>query len=273
MTSPYAVLRDTLYGDPGRAVPRLTVALGVGVGLLTRSPVAGLATVLLGGQLWDRLSPRLVIEDPRLGALTLTCPRRAPEGGKQVWLTFDDGPGPDTDAVLDILERYRARATFFLIGEKIATYPELDRLKARLAAGGHRVGNHSWSHPSFLSLTSARTEEEISRGQAVVCEHFPDTALPIFRPPYGYRTETLFFHLQSAGLSAVGWSVNSLDFLSGPVRDVVGRVLEQTRPGSILLFHDGPEKRQRTVEALPHILGSLRERGFVFGVPSRESLG
>jgi peptidoglycan/xylan/chitin deacetylase (PgdA/CDA1 family) len=214
----------------------------------------------------------MVIDDPRLGSLTLSCPRRSSSGQKQLWLTFDDGPGPDTDAVLDILERFEAPATFFLIGEKVGAYSDLERLKARLKAGGHKVGNHSWSHPNFLLMGSEPTKTEIEQTQHELSQHFSDELLPIFRPPYGYRTESLFSHLQAAQLSVVGWSVNSLDFLSGSVSKVVKRVLEQTQPGSILLFHDGPQRRTRTLKALPSILSDLKAQGYTFAVPHLEDV-
>jgi peptidoglycan/xylan/chitin deacetylase (PgdA/CDA1 family) len=265
-------LREQLYGDPGRVVPWLAVAFSLGVGALTRSPGAGLGSLVLAGQLWDRFSPRLVIEDPRLGALTLNCPRRDSAGRKQVWLTFDDGPGPDTETILDILEDHQAPATFFLIGEQLKNYSRLEALRQRLSSAGHRVGNHSWSHPSFLGLSAPAARQEVWRAQELIEQSFPNSTLPIFRPPYGYRTEDLFAHLQAARLSTIGWSVNSLDFLSGPAETMVDRVLGLAVPGSILLFHDGPERRERTVSALPAILRGLRQRGYEFGVPTPEEM-
>lgn len=265
---PYQSLLDLLYGDPGRVVPWINVALGVGVALATRSLGAGLATVLVGSQVWNRMAPRMVIEDLRLGVMTLTCP----PAGRRVWLTFDDGPGPETDAVLDLLQRYEASATFFFIGENVSRYADLDRLRERLRAGGHRVGNHSWSHPNFLRLGRDAAGVEVDSSQRLLDQNFPDSVLPMFRPPFGYRTEELFSHLKAAGLAMIGWSVNSLDFLDGPAQNVTSRVLRLTKPGSILLFHDGPSGRQRTLEALPEILSGLASQGYVFSVPQPEDL-
>lgn len=269
---PHHRFRDFLYGDPRRAVPWIYVALGVGAGVLARSPAVALATVVLGRQIWDRLSPRVVIEDSRLGALTLTCPQRSRGGDKQLWLTFDDGPGPATDAVLDVLEEFQAPATFFFIGQKIADYPNIAELRARLAAGSHRVGNHSFSHPNFLTLDSEATRIEVETAQFILSQTFPEASIPVFRPPYGYRTESLFTHVQAANLTTVGWSVNSLDFLSGSAQGVVDRVLRLARPGSVLLFHDGPGLRTRTVQALPAILRGLKEQGYSFVVPVPEGI-
>jgi peptidoglycan/xylan/chitin deacetylase (PgdA/CDA1 family) len=272
MPSLHHPLRDLLYGDPARAVPMLNLALAAGVGLLTRSPGLALATAVAGDRIWDRLSPRMVIEDPRLGPLTLNCPRRTPDGRKQVWLTFDDGPGPDTGAVLDILEQHQARATFFLIGHQVESCAGLPALRRRLQAAGHLVGNHSWSHPSFLALDSRRTLEELQRTQSCLREAFPDSVTRLFRPPYGYRTEALFTHARAQGLQIMGWSLNSLDFLSGPAGALVQRVLSRAAPGSILLFHDGPQGRRRTLAALPEILAALTRQGYAFGTPTLEDL-
>lgn len=270
--SPYRWAREFLYGNPGRAVPWLTVALGVGAALGTRSLGVGVATVVAGGLAWDRLSPKLVIEDPRLGPVLLRCPPRGPAGGKQLWLTFDDGPGPDTDKVLDILAAHQARATFFFIGENLRRYPDPDGLRQRLLAAGHRVGNHSWSHRSFLGLDAQATEREIVSTQRFFEQVLPESTLPIFRPPFGYRTEALFTVANSAKLSVVGWSVNSLDFLSGCPSEVIERVIERGEAGSVVLFHDGPQRRERTVEALPEILSRLKARRYEFAVPSPELL-
>lgn len=264
---PHHRIRDFFYAEPGRAVPWLNMAAGLGVGLLTRSLGLGLASMVVGRQVWDRMSPRMVIEDPRLGPVTLTCPRRSHQQNKQIWLTFDDGPGPDTARVLDILEAFSVPATFFFVGEKVQGYRELTRLGESLERGGHRVGNHSWSHPSFLGLDPESTAREIGSTQRLLDECFPESCLPVFRPPFGYRTENLFRCTRELRLSVMGWSLNSLDFLSGSAAKLVERVVERAEPGSILLFHDGPERRERTLSALPAILSSLQARGYEFAVP------
>lgn len=270
MKAPHHWIREEFYGNPNRAVRCLNLAFGFGVGLLTRSPGLGAAVALGGGRIWDRFSPRLVITDQRLGPVILRVPFREPAKSKQVWLTFDDGPGPETGVILDILREHGAPATFFVIGKKVAEFPDLPALAGRFASAGHVVGHHSWSHPSFLGLRSQEAWEELVRTDSLLRETFSQSWLPLFRPPFGYRTEDLFTHLQTLGLHTVGWSLNSLDFLSGSSEDLVRRVVEKTEPRTILLFHDGPEGRARTVEALPRILTELQARGYTFSVPCRE---
>lgn len=272
MISPRAWLQETFYGRPTRAVGCLNLAFGATVGLATRSFGWGAAAALAGAWVWDRVSPSMVISDLRLGPVMLRVPLTDRPQGQPIWLTFDDGPGQHTEAVLDILQQHQAPATFFLIGERVAGHPEPERLAARFLSGGHAVGHHSWSHPSFLSLTSQQAWSELSRADALLRETFPHSWLPLFRPPFGYRTRDLFTHLHTLGLHTVGWSLNSLDFLAGDVARLVQRVVEQTEPGSIVLFHDGPADRTRTVAALPIILSELKARGFTFAVPTREAL-
>lgn len=269
---PHHRARDFLYGDPGRAVPHLATAFGVAVALLSRSPGLGALAWLSGRKAWSCLSARLVIEDPRLGPVTLNCPARSPRGRQQLWLTFDDGPGPDTEAVLDILEKHAAPATFFMIGERAAAYRDPDGLARRLRQGGHRVANHSFHHPNFLTLEPAAVRDEIDSTHDLLDALFGDLLLPLFRPPFGYRDERLFAHTQSRGLEVMGWSVNSLDFLDGSTQALVSRVDRLAEGGAILLFHDGPSQRSRTVRSLPGLLTRLEERGFEFTVPGQEDL-
>ncbi len=268
MTAPHERIRELFYSEPEKAVPWLAYGFGAGLGWATRSPALGLATALLGRRIWDHFSARMVIQDQRLGQVTLRVPQRGP--GRRVWLTFDDGPGRETVPILEVLKRYNAQATFFFIGEKVAEYAGLSELLERLESGGHRVGNHSWSHPSFLRLNSQECWGEIEATHRILREHFPSIWLPIFRPPYGYRTEDLFTHLARLRLHTVGWSLNSLDFLSGSTESLSQRVVERAEPRSILLFHDGPAGRARTLQALPTILEKLQAQGYSFTVPTEE---
>lgn len=264
-------IQEAFYGEPERAVPWLSVGLGALVGLKSRSLGWGLLTTLAAGAVWDYASPRLVIDDPRLGEIVLRCPRRNPAGGKQIWLTFDDGPGPQTDEVLGLLEEFKAPATFFFIASQIPEGDKLVALRRRLESGGHRVGNHSWSHPNFLRLQPQEVREEIERSSNALKNAFGDLVLPLFRPPFGYRSRVLVEELRRAGMTMVGWSVNSLDFLSGPAERIFNRVLRLTDPGAVVLFHDGPKDRTRLILALGPILRDLRSKGYAFATPTEES--
>ncbi len=263
-------LQEMFYGEPEKAVPWLAVGFGLCVGFRSRSLGWGLLTAGLLGKAWDYASPRLVIDDPRLGEVTLRSPRRTQAGGKQVWLTFDDGPGPHTQAVLKVLEEFGASATFFFIASQIPEGDALKSLRGQLESGGHRVGNHSWSHPNFLRLKTPEVRDEVERSDSALRKAFGDLVLPIFRPPFGYRSPLLVEELRRAGLAMVGWSVNSLDFLAGHPGRIVKRVLRLTDPGSVLLFHDGPNDRARTLCALPPILRDLSSKGYAFVTPVQD---
>ena len=268
MTSPHRRVQEFFYSEPEKAVPWLACGVGAGLGWLTRSPSLGLGVAWLGHRVWDHFSARMVIQDQRLGKVTLQVPQSGP--GRRLWLTFDDGPGPETEQILEVLERYRASATFFFVGERILEYGPTGGLAERLLRGGHCVGHHSWSHPSFLKLTTQECWRELQATHQLLQERFGQSWSPIFRPPFGYRTEDLFAHLERLGYHTVGWSLNSLDFLSGTTQNLVERVVESVQPSSILLFHDGPFGRERTLHALPKILEQLSERGYSFTVPTAE---
>ena len=124
------------------------------------------------------------------------------------------------------------------------------------------MANHSYTHPNFLRLSSHRTRDQIESTQALLEETFQELVVPLFRPPYGYRSSLTLRTANDCGLTSVGWSVNSLDFLSGASQRVFERVSRECKPGSILLFHDGRSGRSRTVEALPLVLRRLNHLNF-----------
>lgn len=175
-------------------------------------------------------------------------------------LTFDDGPGEATPLILDILKQARIRATFFLCGQNVERFPDLAR---RIAVEGHEIGNHTYSHPNLCWKTPGRIAWEIQRAQAVI-QNATGCRPKLFRPPYGVRWFGLFPILASHDLTAVMWSVSGADWKLPPDR-IAKRILQRTKPGSIILLHDGlPQSesgdRRATAEALPEILRLLGER-------------
>jgi peptidoglycan-N-acetylglucosamine deacetylase len=149
-----------------------------------------------------------------------------------VALTFDDGPHPEyTARFLEILARHRAKATFFMVGERANQYPDL---VDRVAQGNHAIGNHTWDHPSFPRIH--RTQR---RSQLEAC----DAALApfgrrIFRPPYGHLN--LISRLQAflLGYEVVGWSGHVGDWIEQEADDLVTRILRAIEPGGIVVLHD-----------------------------------
>jgi peptidoglycan/xylan/chitin deacetylase (PgdA/CDA1 family) len=175
-------------------------------------------------------------------------------------LTFDDGPSPDTERILDILGAHEARATFFMIGREVESFPGIAQ---RVLAEGHEVGNHSYSHPSYLFQSASETHVQISRTQSVITETIgvrPQMA----RPPYGVRTPAYFRATRALDLRTVQWDVAGFDWKRITPRQIADNVLRKAQPGSIILLHDGDSAgknaRKNTVEALPLIIRGLRDR-------------
>jgi peptidoglycan/xylan/chitin deacetylase (PgdA/CDA1 family) len=196
--------------------------------------------------------------------LCSTVPRGS-RHGRLIALTFDDGPGLETAAILDILKQHNARATFFLCGANAAAHPELVR---RIETEGHGIGNHAQSHRRFLGKSADWIRQEIASADATLLEVLGPQRTPyggkgtrLFRPPYGLRWVGLAGILQELNLRAIMWDVNSHDWENAP-EEIVARVVQQTQPGSIVLLHDGvpPNEsthRRNTVAALPEIIRQL----------------
>lgn len=177
-----------------------------------------------------------------------------------VALTFDDGPSPDTPAVLDALREHNVKATFFLIGRAAQRYPQIAQ---RIVAEGHEVGNHSYSHPIYLFRTGRETQRQLERTQGII-EQTTGVRPTLSRPPCGVRTPSYFRAAQCLGLRTVQWSVAGFDWQKLSGREIASLVLKDVQAGSIILLHDGDSAnlrdRRQTVAALPLIIEGLRER-------------
>jgi peptidoglycan/xylan/chitin deacetylase (PgdA/CDA1 family) len=173
--------------------------------------------------------------------------------GRLVALTFDDGPGPYSLQVLAALRRGHARATFFLVGSRIAYWPQA----ARAEAGVGVLGNHTWSHPHLPKLPPARARQELVRAQRAIVAA-TNVVPAVFRPPYEESTPGIDRTASRLGLVDVRWSVDSGDALPGatPAR-VAAAVAAGVRPGSIVLLHDS---HPWTAHAVGLVLAELRAR-------------
>lgn len=177
-------------------------------------------------------------------------------GGRSnaVALTFDDGPGPYTDRILEVLRAHGAHATFFLVGNRIVYWPEAPREEAGL--GG--VGNHTWSHARLTELPRWRTWLELARAQYEARSRL-GWRPRLFRPPYAARSREVDDVARRLGLLQVLWNVDTRDDVPGAkVRDVVRNAVAGLQPGAIVLMH---EIHPWTVRALPQILRAIRLRG------------
>ena len=178
--------------------------------------------------------------------------------GRDVALTFDDGPGPYTPGVLDVLERHHAVATFFAIG-RMERY--FGASTARQIRDGDAVGDHTENHGDLARLTKHEVREELFEPLARV-ELLGGARPRLFRPPYGSFNALTMRELHALHLLMVLWSVDTSDYLDPGVATIVARAIDGARPGAIILLHDGGGNRSQTVAALPAIIERLRARGF-----------
>lgn len=181
-----------------------------------------------------------------------------------VALTFDDGPDPlVTPAVLDILARYQARATFFVIGRYLDRHRTLGE---RLHREGHELGNHSWRHSPFQNFYSAAGHGvEIDRCAELIKAVTGSRREPWYRPPIGLKSPAMARAAHKRNLKVVAWSIHSRDTMARDPRTIAHGVVSRIRAGDIVLLHDGHDREQRhrplILRALPLILQGLRERG------------
>jgi len=178
--------------------------------------------------------------------------------GREVALTFDDGPGPYTPQVLSVLERFHVHATFFAIG-KMERY--FSSSTVREIEDGDVVGDHTETHPMLAHLSAHDQKEEIFE-QIARIELLGGKRPVLFRPPYGSFNATTLRELRALHLLMVLWSVDTSDFQQPGVSVIVERALAGAHPGAIILMHDAGGTRTQTIEALPAIIRGLHARGF-----------
>ncbi|MEW1615363.1 MULTISPECIES: polysaccharide deacetylase family protein [unclassified Streptomyces] len=198
--------------------------------------------------------------EPARAALTEAggCFDHGRRDDRRVALTFDDGPDPVyTRQVVEILERYGARATFFCVGHHVAALPEEVR---RIASYGHELGNHSWSHPFLPDLTPAELREQLDR-TAEELDRVTGAVPTWFRPPYGALTPEVLAALEGHPTTLAMWDVDARDWSRPGPEQIAATVLEGAGPGSVVLMHEGAGDRAQTVQALPSIIEGLLERG------------
>ena len=186
----------------------------------------------------------------------ITC--RVETEAKRVALSFDDGPTPQgVAAVLPVLDRFDAKATFFLIGQDLQHHPEAARA---ILAAGHELGNHTFSHARNVGRSRAVYRSEIGKTQRLLEAVGSDSGL--FRPPYGRKLVDLPFEVERAGLTTVTWDVEDRAENFPDPKAYARDIVERVRPGSIFLIHPMYRSNTTARAALPLILAQLQDRGY-----------
>lgn len=198
------------------------------------------------------LYPTLVPNSQWLGPVITCFDTTQPE----LWLTIDDGPTSDTNALLDLLDARGVQATFFVKG-KLADEATLGTITNR----GHTIGNHSYSHPSgtFWCLGPRAIEREISRGV--------DSKL--FRAPVGMKNPFVHPVLAKRGMQLIGWSARGFDATMSDVDGVIARIVPRLEPGAIVVMHQGREWSLRCIE---RVIGEAQQLGYRFVIPAEGAL-
>jgi len=202
-------------------------------------------------------------------AMSAALPRRmfmvrGPKATPGICLTFDDGPHPQhTPRLLDVLREVKVPATFFVIGKHAERYPEIVR---RIAAEGHVIGHHTYSHTRASEMKNSELLQEVRRTDRVLSE-ITGKGSRLFRPPWGKLRAGQFCRLWSAGYGVMLWSADPKDCnckAVGPVREWFER--KPLLAGDVVLFHDD---QPYAAEVLPELVGDARRRGLEFVLPGR----
>lgn len=174
---------------------------------------------------------------------------------RAVYLTFDDGPIPEvTPKVLAILAQYKVKATFFMVGENIDKHPEVFE---QVVQAGHSIGNHTYNHLKGWKTSFKEYMENTDRS----ADRIQNTDL--FRPPYGKATLRQRIALHKKGYRLIYWDIMTHDYnpLVTP-EQMLRRVQRDTRPGSIINFHDSLKSNERMLEVLPQVIEWLQKEGY-----------
>lgn len=169
-----------------------------------------------------------------------------------MYLTFDDGPIPEvTPHVLEILARYDIKATFFMVGENIDKHPEVFE---QVRKAGHSIGNHTYNHLKGFCYSTADYMANVQK--------FPKETR-LFRPPYGKATLRQRIALHRAGYTIVYWDILTRDYNASRTPEAMLRLIKRdTRPGSIINFHDSLKSNERMLAVLPQAIEWILQQGY-----------
>lgn len=260
--APSGPVADAPPPRPWRPTPLVAASVVLhGAGLAVAALRPGRRRAIAGLVFADHLLLAAASLAPRSALLGPNLRRLPASAGPAVGLTFDDGPDPRvTPAVLDLLERRGARASFFCVGRRVAERPAL---VAEIARRGHRVENHSFSHPAgFCCYPPHALAREIDRTQATIAEA-TGRAPRFFRPPAGLANPALEPLLARRGLTLASWTRRGYDTVRRDPEAILARLVRDLRAGDVLLLHDrsGRGRRAPVLDVLPRLLERLGEQG------------
>jgi len=185
--------------------------------------------------------------------------------GEAVYLTFDDGPIPEvTPKLLAILERYGVKVTFFMVGDNIDKHPDVFE---QVVKAGHTIGNHTYNHLKGWDYSLEEYMENVAKCEETIARHLPHgcpASKPrLFRPPYGKATFAQRKALHQKGYEIVFWDVLTQDYNSTKTPEFMfRRIQRETRPGSIINFHDSLKSNERMLEVIPQVIEWLQKEGY-----------
>ena len=187
---------------------------------------------------------------PMDGVYSVPPPRQP-----MVALSFDDGPSAYTDSILDILEQYNSRATFFVLGPQMMARPATAKRAFEL---GSEVANHTWNHLRLPHLSDAEIIREIQSASTAI-ESLTGYSPPMFRPPFGMSCERLVRISTELGYAIVKWTLDPVDWRYRDADIVYNSIMSQVEDGSVILLHD---TRPTTAAAMKRVIPRLIEKGF-----------
>lgn len=180
---------------------------------------------------------------------------------KQIALTFDDGPHPvRTPEILDILDKYSIKATFFLIGQNIEYYPEIIK---REIQSGHEIGNHTYSHAQLDKMTCAEIENEINKFENSLSKYY-NYCPSLIRPPCGSFGDTFKSAIEDLNYKIILWSIDTRDWSHTPANKIIDNILSKVKSGDIILMHDYITGTSPTPAVLEAIIPKLIDEGYEF---------